>query len=210
MNKTEFFDSMKECRVNLTAFITISPRDNGKTALVMNQSGAPNAFLSMHKDGSQSLRQAWDKYERWLKEFFMNFDDIINEDHVAAIEEDREIQALLAESDEVSMMEEEQKKEVIELTHEAALVMNEEIDRLSQDLADRRCYFYDDIQIHNGQQAVIARYKKEAFDNGPRLIQHILKVIVISRRRAEKLTGYAETPPPPRTSDDIFEYDIPF
>jgi len=210
MNKTKFFEEMKACRVNATAFITIGPRNGGKTALVMNQSGAPNAFLSMHKDGSEAMKKAWDKYEGWLKEFFMTFDEIIEEEHAQAIEDDREVQMLLAESEEVGMMEEEEKKEEIDLTHEAALVMNEEIDRLSQELADRRCYFYNADQIHNGQQAVIARYKREAFDHGPRIIQHILKVIVISRRLTLKKVGYMEVPPPPSKLVDLDEYEIPF
>jgi len=210
MNKVRFFAEMKECRVNASAFITIQPRKGGKTALVMQQSGAPNAFLSMHKDGSVAMKKAWDKYEEWLKEYFMELDEIIAQDHVDAIEEDRQITALLAEADQVEMLHDSEKKDVIDLCHEAALVMNAEIDDLSQRLADRRVYWSSPQAIHNSQQNVLIQYRKEAFQNGPRIVQHVVKVMIISIRRAKILTGYAEIPPNPKILVDIDECEIPF
>jgi len=210
MNKAKFFAEMKECRVNASAFITIQGRKGGKTALVMQQSGAPNAFLSMHKDGSDAMKKAWDKYEAWLKEYFMELDEIIAQDHVDAIEEDRQITALLAEADEVEMLHDSEKKDVIDLCHEAALVMNAEIDDLSQRLADRRVYWSSPQAIHNSQQHVLIQYRKDAFKNGPRIVQHVVKVMIISIRRAKILTGYAEIAPDPKTLIDIDECEIPF
>jgi len=208
--KAEFFKEMKECRVNATAFITVHARNGSTVALVMQQSGAPNAFLSRHKDGSEAMKKAQEKYEEWLNEFFMSGDEVVEADHVDAIEEDRQVQALLMESDEVVEMNETELKDVVEITHEAALVMNEEIDVLSQRLADCRCYFYSEEQIHHGQQEEIANYKRHAFDNGPRIIQHILKVIVISKRRCKLLKGYVESPPPPGDFFFMNEHELPF
>jgi len=210
MNKAKFFEIMKESRVNVTAMITFQARPNGKTALIMTQQRAPNAFLSMHKDGSDSMKKAWDKYEKWLKEFFMNFEHIIDQDHADAIEEDRMITALLLEEDEVSELTEKEKQDVIEMSHEAALVMNEEIDKLSQELADRRVYWSNFERIHAAQQAVLNRYKVEAFENGPRIVQHVVKVMVVSVGRALKLTGYAEHPPKRYEGIKLEENDIPF
>lgn len=210
MNKAQFFAEMKECRVNASAFITIHPSNGGKTALVMKQSGAPNAFLSMHKDGSDAMKKAWDKYEAWLKEFFLTLDEIIAQDQVDVVEEDRHVKALLAEADEVEMIEETEMKDVIEVCHEAALVMNAEIDDLSQRLADRRVYWSSPQTIHNSQQKVLVQYRKDAFKNGPRIVQHVVKVMVISIRRAKILTGYAEKPPEVSNVIQIDECEIPF
>jgi len=210
MNKAKFFEEMKSCRVNASAHITISARKGGKTALVMNQSGAPNAFLSMHKDGSEAMRKAWDKYEAWLKEYFMNLDEIIELDRIEAIEEDRQVKALLVEDDEFEKVTEEEKQEVIDIVHEQALVMNAEIDVLSQQLADRRCYWKTEQAIHTSQVKVIIQYKRDAFKDGPRIVQHVLKVIVIARRIALYKTGLCEFEPKPSTVKKIEESDIPF
>jgi len=211
MNKAKFFEIMRESRVNVTAHIKfITFTDSGRTALVMNQDRAPNAFLSFHNVDSKAFRETWDKYERWLNEYFMTLDEIIEQDHADAIEEDREIQVLLAESDEITTLEETEKKAAIEIIHDAALVMNAEIDDLSQKLADRRCYWQEPFLIHRQQLSVLNQYKLDAFKNGPRIVQHVVKVMVISKRLALKKTGYAEKEPDPSTSVQLDECEIPF
>jgi len=211
MNKAKFFEIMRESRVNVTAHIKfITFTDSGRTALVMNQDRAPNAFLSFHNVDSKAFRETWDKYERWLNEYFMTLDEIIEQDHADAIEEDREIQVLLAESDEITTLEETEKKAAIEIIHDAALVMNAEIDDLSQKLADRRCYWHEPFLIHRQQLSVLNQYKLDAFKNGPRIVQHVVKVMVISKRLALKKTGYAEKEPDPSASVQLDECEIPF
>jgi len=210
MNKAKFFEEMKECRVNASAHITISPRSGGKTALVMNQSGAPNAFLSSHKDGSDAMRKAWDKYEAWLKEYFMSLDETIELDQAEAVEEDREVSAMLVEADELEEVSEPEQNDPIEIIHGQALVMNAEIDVLSQRLADRRCYWLSEQAIRNAQVKIITQYKRDAFNDGPRVIQHILKVIVISRRLALNKTGLCEIEPKPGRLVELNDCEIPF
>jgi len=210
MNKAKFFEEMKKCRANVSAHITIKGYEGGKTALVMNQSGAPNAFLSMHKDGSDAMQKAWAKYELWLKEYFETFDEDVLAEQIEECQCEREIRMMLKESEEVELMTEEEQKEVIEALHRAALVMNEEIDQLSQELADRRCYWYSEQAIHNSQQKVLNAYKRRAFDRGPRIVQHVVKVMVISKRLALHKTGYAEIPPKPDDLLDLKDCEIPF
>jgi len=211
MNKTKFFEIMKESRVNETAHIkSITFTDEGRTALVMNQSSAPNAFLSFHDIKSQTFSKTKDKYERWLNEFLLSLDELIVADQIAAVEEDREIQAFMAESDEIEKINDEERSEDIDILHEQALVMNVEIDVLSQQLADRRCYWKTEQAILNSQVKAIIQYKRDAFKDGPRIAQHVLKVIVIARRIALYKTGLCEFEPKPRFFTDIKDSDIPF
>jgi len=70
VNRAKFFDIMTESRVNTTARITsITFTDEGRTALVMNQSDGPNAFLSFHNAESKNFHETMSKYKRWLKEY---------------------------------------------------------------------------------------------------------------------------------------------
>ncbi|MGL5386683.1 MAG: hypothetical protein ACRDCA_12655 [Serratia sp. (in: enterobacteria)] len=99
-------------------------------------------------------------------------------------------------------------KNAIFEAHAAALIMNHEIDALAQKLADRRCYWMNAIAVHNTQQEVIAQYKRDAFNGGPRVANHIIKVIVNARRIAKTLTGYLEVEPKPVSA--YTGADIPF
>lgn len=83
----------------------------------------------------------------------------------------------------------------VEKAHDAALVMNAEIDALAVKLANSRCYWWQPNTIHNVQQEVIAKYKREAFKNGPRVAQHIVKVIIIAKRIAARMKGIFEARP---------------
>jgi len=211
MNKTKFFEIMKESRVNKTAHIkSITFTDEGRTALVMNQSGAPNAFLSFHEIESQAFSKTKDKYERWLKAFLLNLDEEIVADQTATLEENLEIQSLMAESEEIEKMNEEERSEDIDILHEQALMMNVEIDVLSQQLADRRCYWQTEQAILNSQLKAIDKYKQDAFKEGPRIAQHVLKVIKIARRIALYKKGLFEFQPKPRLVKSIKDSDIPF
>lgn len=111
-------------------------------------------------------------------------------------------------ADELMRLAEMVEKNTIFEAHAAALVMNHEIDELAQKLADRRCYWMCAEAVRNNQQDVIAQYKRDAFNNGPRVANHIIKVIVNARRIAETLTGYLETEP--QSVAEHTRSDIPF
>ena len=98
----------------------------------------------------------------------------------------------------------------IEAAHTDALVMDAEIDILARKLADRRCYWMSAEHIANVQQEDIDSYKRHAFDNGPRVAQHIIKVIVIAKRIAKTLTGYLEHEPKPAPDQMVEASEIPF
>lgn len=79
--------------------------------------------------------------------------------------------------------------------HAEALVMNAEIDALAVKLANSRCYWWQPNTIHNVQQNAIAQYKRDAFKEGPRVAQHIVKVIIIAKRIAARMKGIFEERP---------------
>lgn len=210
MNKAKFFEVMKECRVNASAHITIKGYDAGKTALVMNQADAPNAFLSMHKDGSDAMQKAWAKYELWLKEYFMIQDEESLSQQVEEVDHQEDINMMILKPEEIESLPESEKTKVINAFHRGALVMNEEIDQLSQELADRRCYWLSQQAIQTAQVKVMNAYKRRAFENGTRIVQHVVKVMVIARRLALQKTGYAEIAPDPTVLVDLNDCEIPF
>lgn len=96
MTKTAFFELLKSIRANVTAGVWIDLRPNGKTALTIRQDGAPNAFISMHRDGSASLDKAFKAYCKWVHEFAVKFDDVIEADHIEALEMDAALSAPVA------------------------------------------------------------------------------------------------------------------
>lgn len=101
---------------------------------------------------------------------------------------------------------------IVDEAHDYALVMDEEITTLAQTLADRRCYWMNAETIVMRQQDVIQQYKRAAFDKGPRVAQHIIKVITIARRKALALKGHLESKPIPLTTCDLLDgtAEIPF
>ncbi|MCS4264983.1 hypothetical protein [Serratia sp. BIGb0163] len=86
MNKAKFFSILNECRANVSANVYVQGRNGGKTALVLNQYGAPNAFLSLHKDGSAAFEKAFSSYVKWLSQYFMEFNAAIEIAHTEALE----------------------------------------------------------------------------------------------------------------------------
>ncbi|TNL05334.1 hypothetical protein CYD30_22495 [Kosakonia cowanii] len=125
MTKSEFFATMKASRVNASAFITIQGRDGGKTALVMIQADAPNAFLSMHRDGSESFSKAWLQYEKWLKEYFAQ----ASEEVKAQIETDLKAGRPVCEETGADLRE--WSGNDIEAAHAEALTFNAEVDEVA-------------------------------------------------------------------------------
>ena len=125
MTKSEFFATMKASRVNASAFITIQGRDGGKTALVMIQADAPNAFLSMHRDGSESFSKAWLQYEKWLKEYFAQ----ASEEVKAQIETDLKAGRPVCEETGADLRE--WSGNDIEAAHAEALAFNAEVDEVA-------------------------------------------------------------------------------
>lgn len=89
LTKNEFFQTLRDIRANITTRICIRVENKTFTGLVAEQTSAPNAFLSRHKDDA-ALAKAFAKYEAWLNEWFMNLDAMIAADHAEALEMDKQ------------------------------------------------------------------------------------------------------------------------
>lgn len=95
LTKNEFFQTLRDIRANITTRICIRVENKTFTGLVAEQTSAPNAFLSRHKDDA-ALAKAFAKYDAWLNEWFMNLDAMIAADHAEAL-------AMNAEFDQVKV-----------------------------------------------------------------------------------------------------------
>lgn len=84
LTKNEFFQTLRDIRANITTRICIRVENKTFTGLVAEQTSAPNAFLSRHKDDA-ALAKAFAKYDAWLNEWFMNLDALIAADHAEAL-----------------------------------------------------------------------------------------------------------------------------
>jgi hypothetical protein len=89
LTKNEFFQTLRDIRANITTRICIRVENKTFTGLVAEQTSAPNAFLSRHKDDA-ALAKTFAKYDAWLNEWFMNLDAMIAADHAEALEMDKQ------------------------------------------------------------------------------------------------------------------------
>lgn len=89
LTKNEFFQTLRDIRANITTRICIRVENKTFTGLVAEQTSAPNAFLSRHKDDA-ALAKAFTKYDAWLNEWFMNLEAMIAADHAEALEMDKQ------------------------------------------------------------------------------------------------------------------------
>lgn len=93
LTKNEFFQTLRDIRANITTRICIRVENKTFTGLVAEQTSAPNAFLSRHKDDA-ALAKAFAKYDAWLNEWFMNLDAMIADDHAEALAMNAEFNAV--------------------------------------------------------------------------------------------------------------------
>ncbi|AXH50970.1 hypothetical protein CPT_Scapp_041 [Serratia phage Scapp] len=101
MTKAKFFEILLSVRVafatrNATRIVKME-RENGRVALIVRQDRAPNAFVSMHfADNDAIIDAAFEKYSRWLEEFYVRQNQRVSADHAEALEMNAEFDAARA------------------------------------------------------------------------------------------------------------------
>lgn len=132
LTKTEFFQILRDIRANITTRICIRVENKTFTALVAEQTSAPNEFLSRHKDDA-ALDKAFAKYDAWLNEWFMSLDAMIAADHDEALAMNAEIHAEKVSRcrDAVffGSLDSFGRRVIVEAAHAEALEMNESMPR---------------------------------------------------------------------------------
>lgn len=128
LTKNEFFQTLRDIRANITTRICIRVENKTFTGLVAEQTSAPNAFLSRHKDDA-ALAKAFAKYDAWLNEWFMNLDALIAADHAEALATNALLNDIAADKAEGDAIVAGINNDIAQaIAHAEALVMNAEFD----------------------------------------------------------------------------------
>lgn len=85
MTKNEFFKTLLTNQVMPLAILEVCQNANGTHKLYMRQNNAPNCSLSTHKDGSKAAEKAFASYHAWAHEYAVNFDALVEAEHVEAL-----------------------------------------------------------------------------------------------------------------------------